>query len=305
MRMKPETTPGREDCAAFLRWALPRSGYDWPGFRKVAKTLCKRLRRRTCALGLRNLDAYRALLETSPDEWRAFDAACRIPISRFARDREVFALLRSRILPALCAAARERGQGALACWSAGCAMGQEPYSLALLWREGLSERFPDLDLRIVATDVDEANLARARAGRYRAEALRGVPEPWRAQGFVQAGGFAQAGGFVQAGDALRVRDEIRARVKFLEQDIRREAPEGPFDLILCRNLVFTYFAADERIRLLGELELRLRPGGALVLGRRERLPCPCDGFRRVDDAPIYLRTGAAADGTRRDRGADR
>lgn len=269
-----------EDCIRFLQWALPECGYDWPGFRKVRRTVCRRLKRRLAALEHPDFETYRKALKSSPEEWGIFDRACRIPISRFARDREVFARLGAEILPMAATAARARGARRLRCWSAGCAMGQEPYSLALLWRERLARSFPDLQLRIVATDVDEANLARASAGCYRTEALRGLPEAWRALGFTPCDG------------RLRVRSELRAQVAFAVQDIRREMPDGPFDVILCRNLAFTYFAREIRIKLLERLADRLQPGGALVLGRRESLPAISTRLRQVDGLPIFLKQAA-------------
>jgi chemotaxis protein methyltransferase CheR len=78
------------ECVALLRWALPRLGLRWPGFRKVRRQVCKRITRRIRELGLADVTTYRERLESVPEEWPELDALCRITISRFYRDRAVF-----------------------------------------------------------------------------------------------------------------------------------------------------------------------------------------------------------------------
>ena len=249
-------SPGR-DCTAFLQWALPSLQRSWPGYRRVRHLLCKRLAQRLKALGLADLEAYRRQLATRPDEWRVLDALCAIPVSRFYRDRGVYGALERRVLPALVETA---AHPALAAWSAGCASGEEPYSLALVWALRLQPRFPDARLRIVATDSDPEVLARARAGRYARSSLKELPEDLRVQGFEE-----------KEDGAWRIRDRFRA-VDFVQQDLREAMPDGPFDLILCRNVVLTYYAAPLRDLLVTRIAARLRPGGALVVGAHESVP---------------------------------
>ena len=105
-------------------------------------------------LRLGDLEAYRRYLEARPDEWAVVDACCPIPISRFLRDQPVFQGLATEVLPALAAAALVRPTTELRCWSAGCASGEEPYSLNLVWREELAARYPTLACRIVATKLE-------------------------------------------------------------------------------------------------------------------------------------------------------
>ncbi len=90
-------------------------------------TVCKRVARRIRALGLADVAAYCAVLEADTSEWRRLDAMCRIPISRFWRDRDVFDSLARDVFPLLAAAAVERGDALVRVWSAGCASGEEPY----------------------------------------------------------------------------------------------------------------------------------------------------------------------------------
>jgi len=150
------------ECIAFLQWALPRLERRWLGYRKVRGVVCKRLGKRLRALGLGDLGAYRARLEACPEEWTELDALLGIPISRFYRDRGVFDLLQSQVLPALAHAAIADARTALHCWSPGCASGEEPYTLAMVWQLRLQPMFPQLKLHVVATDLDPTLLERAK-----------------------------------------------------------------------------------------------------------------------------------------------
>lgn len=274
--------PGARDaeCLELLRWALPRLGFRWLGFRKVRAQVCKRIARRARELGLDGIAAYRERLERDPGEWAVLDAACRITISRFHRDRGIFEVLRTEVLPVLIEAARVRGASFVACWSAGCASGEEPYTLAILHRYGLTEAERAMPLRIVASDAEPRVLERARRARYARASLRELPEAWIEKAFEPFGG------------ELRLRDELRECVVFREEDVRVSMPEGPFDLVLCRNLVFTYFEPRLQRRLLRRIGNRMQPGGALVIGSHERLPQGADArFEPWPDArAIYRRT---------------
>lgn len=248
------------ECVAFLQWALPRMNMRWPGFRRVRGQVCKRLSRRLRELDLQSLDEYRAHLDAHPAEWDVLDGFCRITISRFYRDRGVFDTIRDPILPALGRAALLREDPVIHCWSAGCASGEEPYSLSLAWDLQVAAEVPGADLRIVATDVDIDLLERARAACYPPGALKDLPEEWTALAFERSD------------QQLCLHPSYRGRVELLRQDIRLEMPPGPFDLVLCRNLVFTYFEASLQAELLHEaapLRTRLfRPPGSVVEGRR-------------------------------------
>jgi chemotaxis protein methyltransferase CheR len=245
------------DCTAFLQWALPRLGMRWPGFRRVRGQVCKRLGRRMAELGLRDLADYRPLLETDPEEWTRLDGLCRISISRFYRDQGVWRMLEGEILPHLAEMARSQGEGRLRIWSEGCASGEEPYTLALLFAFG--ETLSGCRPEIVATDADPRLLQRARRACYPETSLRDQPKRWRAA-------------FEPFGEEHCLRAEFRGPVRFLEQDIRHECPEGPFDLILCRNLVFTYFETAIQAVIARRLVERLVLEGVLVLGIHESLP---------------------------------
>ena len=210
-------------------------------------------------LHLADFAAYRARLEIDPAEWRAFDECCHITISRFFRDRGVFEVLRQRVLPDIAARARRNGRGARF-WSAGCASGEEPYTLKILWDLEVASTFPDVSLTIVGTDVDKAMLARAQAACFETSSLHELPPPLADQAFDQLG------------SRFCVKPRHREGIEFLFQDLRVEAPMSLFDLILCRYVAFTYFAPPLRKAVLHRIVERLSPNGYLVIGTHEQLP---------------------------------
>lgn len=230
------------ECVDFLQWALPRLGLRWQGFRKVRRQVCRRVSRRIVDLGLGDADAYRLHLERDAQEWDVLSALCRVTISRFWRDRAVFEALRDLVLPAL--------GPSVSAWSAGCASGEEPYSLVLAAADA------GVEIRVLATDVDPVLLGRARRACYRESSLRDLPANLRAHAFEDG----------------CLRREYREPVQFLQHDVRDGAPDGPFDLTLCRNLVFTYYADDVQREIRRHLVRSVRAGGALVVGAHEAVP---------------------------------
>ncbi len=248
---------------AFLQWALPRLRYRWPGFRKVRRQVRKRLARRLEELRLPDLGAYRAYLDAHEEEWAALDDRLRITISRFYRDRATWDALRASVLPALAERALAR-DGVLRAWSLGCASGEEPYTLALVWHHELAQRFSGLRLFVRATDLDPHLLRRAQAGVYTGGSFRELPRTWRRASFELLTDGVQ-----------RLRDEVRALVAFERADARvaLRAPAGrPVDLLLCRYLIYTYFAPDLQAELTAAACRHLAPGGALVVGSHEAPP---------------------------------
>jgi chemotaxis protein methyltransferase CheR len=255
----------------FLQWCLPRLHLRWPGFRKVRRQVYKRINERLLELGLPSVVEYRDYLEKHPGEWRTLDSLCWISISRFYRDQSVFQHLEGEILPQLARLVLAGGEEReLRCWSAGCCGGEEPYTLAIIWKQRFALQFPLVDFRIIATDIDPQAIRRAQRGCYRRSSIKELPAQWR-----------QA--FVDAGADLCLKDEYRAAVTFMVQDIRATMPPGAFHLILCRNLVFTYFDAMSQQEMLRRLIDRLVPGGALITGKLESLPI---GERRVEPWPV-------------------
>lgn len=254
------------ECVQLLQWALPRLGLDWRGFRKVRKLVCRRAARRMQQLGIAEARGFQAYLEQNPAEWGALERLCSITISRFYRDRSVFEFLEHEVLPAIAGLALQRGDRELKCWSAGCASGEEAYTLGILWNLALRPRFPALELRILATDTNPGALARARRGCFRASSLKELPPEWRAAAFGREG------------EEYCIAEEYRRGIAFEGQDIRSAMPEGVFHLIFCRNLVLTYFDLPLRREIMERLADKLVPGGALVVGIHETMPDSVPGI---------------------------
>jgi len=265
-----------QDCVALLQWCLPRLGLRWAGFRKVRRTVCKRISRRIRVLGLDDTRAYRAFLVTHAEEWHRLDALCRIPISRFYRDREVFSVLEEVVLPELARRSAARGDRVIRCWSAGCASGEEAYTLGILWQLSVQQDFPGVVIDIFGTDVDEVVLRRAKRACYSPGSLKELPARYRERAFIER-------------DSLYcLRPELRRHMTFHLQDIRTDQPAGAFDLVLCRNSVFTYFQLPLQRAVLRRIGCRLTAGSFLVIGAHEHLPAGGERYTMpFGKLPIY------------------
>ncbi len=271
-----------EQCVAFLQWALPQLRMRWLGFRKVRGQVCKRLQKRIKQLRLEDVQAYRSYLALHPEEWQNLDAIARITISRFYRDKGVFEYLTKEGLPTLAQMARTRGAEHFRVWTAGAGAGEEPYTLAIIWQLRLHSSFPDLDLTIVATEADANQYRRGLEARYPHSSLKDLPAEWLDTAFTfRAGQYC-------------LKSEYRRPVAFRMEDLRESAPAGPFDLVLCRNLAFTYFDKDLQHTTLERIQTTMHPGAALVLGTHERLPEGSIAFCAwPEHLPIYRFIGPA------------
>ena len=136
----------------------------------------------------------------------------------------------------------------------------------LLWEHAVGPSFPGVALHVLATDADETMVRRARAASYGESSLRELPLLWRHRDFVRRGG------------KYHLRPRFRQPVTVEHHDVRDPAPGGPYDLVLCRNLAFTYFDLPLQREVAGRLALALGPGGALVVGSHETLPEGVSGF---------------------------
>jgi chemotaxis protein methyltransferase CheR len=220
--------------------------------------------------------AYRDYIAHHPAEWNAVAAACHIPISRFCRDRAVFDCLGSDVLPEIARHASAEGRNLVRAWSIGCASGEEPYSLSILWHLGPARAFPGIALEVLATDAAPHLIERARNGCYSRGSLREVPKDWVETAFCRKDGLHC------------VRSAFRQGVSFLDADLDGPLPKGPFDLVLCRNVILTYFALERRKPALRRISSVMPDGGYLVVGRKERLPESIKEFLALGDAlPIY------------------
>jgi chemotaxis protein methyltransferase CheR len=250
-----------DNCVQFLQEYLPKLGYRWKGFRKVRKQVCKRIRHRLRELNLSDISSYHQYLESHREEAEVLDFLCNITISRFYRDRGIFERLETEILPSLAESAVQNNLKQVRCWSAGCCSGEEPYTLQILWKlsvsPGLSRNIP---LQVIATDRDPSLTERAKKGIYPAGSFKDMPVEWKDQAFDFRGNNSH------------IKEIYKQDVRFQEQDIRKDLPDGEFELILCRNLVFTYFQENLQRETFNRIMTKLKPGGFFIVGIHESIP---------------------------------
>ncbi len=250
-------TPGRAEDAAvdmILAQVREQTGFDFLPYKRP--TIRRRLQRRLLATRQPDLDAYRALLEAQPGEAERLAGSFLIKVTTFFRDPEVFAALRERVVPELIARARARGDE-LRLWSAGCATGEEAYSLAILVADALGDDAGRPVVRLFATDLDREAVAYARRGVFSGKAVANVPEELLARHFTR-----------RDDGTYEVEKAVRGMIVFGEHDLGQRAPFPRIDLTLCRN-VLIYFTPPLQRRALQLFTYALRPGGYLVLGNSE------------------------------------
>jgi len=220
-------------------------------------------RRRTETGGM-TVEAYLEWLDENRAEAEAFCRALRVGYSEFFRDPLLFALLEQQVIPALIAAKKDAGGNELRVWSAGCAAGQEVWSVAFLLDSLCGAGEAALAYRIFATDFFEADLAHARDGIYNANTIGNVKLK-----HLQTCFSAQ-------GASYAIVPRLRTRVDFSCYDLLDEhsvcppvSLYGDFDLLLCCNLLF-YYRPEIRERILDKVSSALAPGGYFVTGETER-----------------------------------
>jgi chemotaxis protein methyltransferase CheR len=260
----------------FLQWALPQLGLRWRGFRKVRRQVSKRIAKRITELELTGLTSYKKYLLDNVEEWSVLDHCCRITISRFYRDKVIFDYLGSDILPALALSLKEQKVETMRIWSAGCASGEEAYTIAILWHFLILPKFPDLSLEIIASDIDPIVINRAKAACYSMSSLKNLPARWLKDAFDNKNGL------------YCLKKAFKKYVHFCLVDIRRQVPDGLFHAVFCRNLAFTYFDLPLQRKATDTFHQKLTPGGLLITGTHEQLPRESKGYTPwVIHMPIY------------------
>src|SRR5919202_853926 len=252
----PAAEPGiTPDFQAFRKQAYRITGLDLASYK--APQMQRRLLALLARVQVHSFAEYARMLERDAARRQEFRDYVTINVSEFFRDTERFAELERRVLPELLANAGNRG---LSVWSAGCSMGAEPYSLAILLRE----LGPGRHHQVLGTDIDQTILARAQQGAdYTAADLRSVGRDRVERWFSQ-----------QPDGLYRLGPGPRALVSFRQHDLLRDAyPRGPFDLIACRNVVI-YFTEPAKERIYQGFVDALRPGGVLFVGGTEAIMKP-------------------------------
>jgi two-component system CheB/CheR fusion protein len=271
----PDRPDQDQQLRSFLDQLRDRSGIDFTAYK--TPTIMRRLRHRMVATGAENLVAYIRYLQRHPDEYQRLINAFLIKVTEFFRDADLFDYLRERVMPVLLADATRRSE--LQIWSAGCATGEEAYTLAILVSELLEEEQNQVSVRIFATDLDADAVAFARRGTYPAQSLGAVPPDLLDRYFNRLDG------------AYEVNKRVRSLVVFGQHDLGQRAPFPRIDLALCRN-VLIYFTSDLQKRALQLCAFSLRVGGYLVLGKAETVSPLVDSFALEHPRlKIYRRVG--------------
>lgn len=251
-------------------------------------TILRRIGRRIAVThASHNMRDYADYLKSHPEEIGELVNAFLINVTQFFRDVEAFTYLRNDILPKLIVRARER-ERVLRFWTAGCATGEEPYSLAMILTDLLGAELPEWSVKIFATDLDEAAINFARCGLYSENLLKGVPVDYRERFFER----------VESG--YRISKTLRQMVIFGQQDLSRSAPFSRIDLILCRN-VLIYFTPELQDYVLNQFAFSLHPtNGYLFLGKAETVR-PTQPFYELINKhwKVYRCTGSALPSVRR------
>ncbi len=218
-------------------------------------TILRRIGRRMTITHCRTMRDYLEFLRSYPEEVGELVKSFLINVTQFFRDPEAFTYLRDEILPKLIARGRSRDR-ILRFWAAGCATGEEAYSLAMLVTDLLGAELPEWSVKIFATDLDEAAVAFAKRGLYTASLLKGLPADYVERFFERTD------------HAYRISKTLRQMVIFGQQDLSRSAPFPHIDLILCRN-VLIYFTPELQDYVLNQFAFSLAPDGYLFLGKAE------------------------------------
>ncbi|CAA9368841.1 MAG: Multidomain signal transduction protein including CheB-like methylesterase, CheR-like methyltransferase and BaeS-like histidine kinase [uncultured Gemmatimonadetes bacterium] len=247
----PAAHPEFEELLVFLR---DMRSFDFSGYKRT--TLQRRVDKRMQTVGVQGYPAYRDYLEVHPGEFEALFNTILINVTSFFRDEAAWATLRDDFVPALLE--RKKGGQPIRVWSAGCATGQETYSLVMLLAEAMGIEAFRHQVKVYATDLDNEALAEARHAVYADKDLEGLPEGFRDRYFEAVAG------------RWTFRTDLRRQVIFGRHDLAQDAPMSHLDLLTCRN-VLMYFNSEVQGRILARFHFALQPEGLLFLGRAEMI----------------------------------
>lgn len=255
-----------------------KTGHDFRSYKRA--TVLRRIERRMQVNGLTSLAAYRSYLQEHAHERPALLKDMLISVTNFFRDREAFEALERVVIPQLFDSADEEHH--LRAWCAGCATGEEAYSVAMLLAEAAGPK--DVPLQIFATDIDEEAIAHARHGCYPAAVMTDIA-PGRVARFL-----------TREENFYKLVKPLREQVMFARHNVLQDPPFSRLDLITCRNLLI-YLNRDVQAHVLEMFHFALKPGGYLFLGSSESAEVASKYFTPVDKKNrIYQATHTARSG---------
>lgn len=237
--------------------------FDFRGYK--LSSLERRFRHRMFQVKIGDYASYAAYIREHPEEVNHLLNTVLINVTEFFRDPPVWEMLRKDIIPQL--AGTLKPGDSFRAWSAGCASGEEAYSLCILLAEHFGSNLKNYDIKVYATDVDEEALNMARRGQFEADKFRHMREGWREKYFQ--------------GDKLaRVNRDVRHMAIFGRSNLTSDPPISHVHLLICRN-VLIYFDLQLQTQILSRLHYALEPEGVLVLGKSESQLSRSDLFRPV------------------------
>jgi two-component system CheB/CheR fusion protein len=263
--MSAARQPSSEPLEVLLAHLKATRGFDFTGYKRTS--LERRIQKRMEAVGVSDYGDYLDYLELHQDEFPALFDTILINVTGFFRDPPAWEYYSTDIVPRLLETVGPHEQ--IRAWSAGCASGEEPYTLAMVLAEALGTEAYLERVKIYATEVDEDALNQARQASYTAGNVEAIPAPLLERYFDQ-------------GDQrYSFRKDLRRTVIFGRNDLTQDAPISRIDLLTCRNTLM-YFNAETQARILNRFHFALNPWGYLFLGKSEMLITHSDLFRPVD-----------------------
>ncbi len=263
-----------------------RYGVDLSHYRSTC--LYRRVLHRMAMASCEDIEEYIGRLTTDSDEMEKLMDIVTIHVTEFFRDRDVFGLLERGYVPALVAEKETSGHGIVRSWSAGCATGEEAYSMAMMIDRAVSRVSPNMHIEVYGTDVSEDSCRTARKGVYSNEKIKGLPADLR------------DGYFEKEGRSWKVTSRLRSLVRFRPHDLFTMSPYSHLDLIMCRN-VLIHFEHEVRDEIIMNFFGSLQDRGLLVLGKSEALSGPLeDLFELLEPRCKIYRKKLKEDHTRED-----
>ncbi|MDF1525991.1 MAG: CheR family methyltransferase [bacterium] len=270
--MKAITKVYSDEFQTFLRAVLPGMGYRWRRFDR--RNFRRRVRLRMEFLRIRELDKYAQFVIRDEAEQTILDSFLRLTITRFFRNSWLWEEL-GKLIPKAADSLEENK--ALRVWSAGCAGGEEPFSMAMLLNDLSRSGHLDHPYSILGTDTDTGSLKRARNSTYKWGSIREVPRHLLDCWFQEKDGL------------WTLDEEVRNLVEICQHDLVTMDPPGRFHLILLRNSLLTYNTDEVQRKVLGRIHECLLAPGYLIIGRTETMP-EGEGFEKVSKC-IYRKDG--------------
>ena len=253
-----------------------RTGHDFSHYK--TPTLIRRIARHLQVHNLRDIPSYLAFLRENPGEIQSLLKNLLINVTNFFRDKDAFGVFENRVVPRLFE--KKKGKDTVRVWSAGCASGEEAFSLAMVLTEYADKLNDPPKIQIFGTDVDEEAIAEAREHRY-PESIEADVSPERLKRF-----------FTREGAYYRIKKELREMILFAPHNVLRDPPFSRLDLIVCRNLLI-YLNRETQERLMEIFHFALFADGFLFLGTSETADGAPNLYTPVDKKQRIYRRRAA------------